>query len=486
MEKITNRNKWTYSVGCIGRDMMFILVSMFILPYIQYTMNLSVAQFTAVSGIMIFARVWDAINDPMMGMLIENSKLKGGKFRPWILIGGVANFAVTILLFLVRPSGWAFVVFFGFAYIAWGMTFTINDISYWSLLPNLSTNNDERNELTNLVLIFASIGQFLAGGLIPILVTGNAVKMYKLIGISISFIFLAFTFLTYFGVREKVKSNIEEGKVKIKKQKQKVDFKQMYRILSKNDQLIIVAIALLLYTIAIELFMAFGINFFYFEFGYGGAQITIFTVFFAVGTLSALFVFPFLTKHFKRMKIMGIGTLISIVGYLIFMSLGYLIPMNEIILYGSTFLIFFGLNLFYVVLVVMTANVIEYNELKTGERNESIIFSIRPFMTKLGAAIQQGVVTLILVLSGVYVFSQKIADLEIQKSLGLASEITKEANIILSGATPTMLLMLRIGMGLIPMISIIIGYVVIKKKYTITEEKYDEMLLEIEARKIKK
>ncbi len=477
MNTITKRNKWTYSVGCIGRDMIFILVSMFMLPYIQYTMNLTVAQFSAISTIMIFSRVWDAFNDPIMGMIIENSRLKGGKFRPWVMLGGVSNFAITILLFLVRPTGWAFVLFFGIAYIAWGMTFTINDIAYWSLLPNLSSNNDERNELTNLVLIFASIGQFIAGGLIPILVTGNAVWMYKVLGISISFIFLAFTLLTYFGVSERIV---------VEEKQEKVNLKKMYSILFKNDQLIIVAIALLLYTIAIELFMAFGINFFYFEFGYGGVQLTIFTVFFALGSLTALLVFPFLTKHYKRMKIMGIGTLISVIGYLSFLSLGYLIPMNEIILYTSAFFIFFGLNLFFVVLVVMTANVIEYNEIKTGERNESIIFSIRPFMTKLGAALQQAIVTLVLIISGVYVYSQQIADLEIQKSQGLLQEISSQANVILSSATPKMLLMLRIGMGLIPMISIVIAYLLIKSKYTITEEKYDQILIDLAKIKLDK
>ena len=236
---------------------------------------------------------------------------------------------------------------------------------------------------------------------------------------------------------------------------------------------------MLLHTIAIELFLAFGINFFYFEFGYGGVQITIFTVFFAIGSLAALGVFPILTKSFKRMEIITIGTFISTIGYLIFLSLGYIIPMVEIVLYGSAFLIFFGLNLFFVVLVVMTANVIEYNELNTGERNESIIFSIRPFMTKLGAAIQQGVITLVLIISGIYVYSQKVAELEIQKSQGLLMEITVQANTILSNATPKMLLILRIGMGLIPMISIILSYILIKSKYKITEEKYNEILLKL-------
>ncbi len=133
MTTITKRNKWSYSVGCLGRDMLFILVSMFVLSYIQYTMNLSVVQFTVISGIMIFARVWDAVNDPMMGVIIENTRFKGGKFRPWIMIGGATNFLITILLFTVRPHGWAFVLFFGIAYIAWGMTYTMKDIAYWSL-----------------------------------------------------------------------------------------------------------------------------------------------------------------------------------------------------------------------------------------------------------------------------------------------------------------------------------------------------------------
>ncbi|NLY36515.1 MAG: hypothetical protein GX046_04700 [Tissierellia bacterium] len=217
-----------------------------------------------------------------------------------------------------------------------------------------------------------------------------------------------------------------------------------------------------------------------------GIQLTIFTVFFALGSIASLGVFPLLTKRYKRMEIMGIGTLISILGYLVFLSLGYMIPMVEIILYGSAFFIFFGLNLFFVVLVVMTANVIEYNEIKTGERNESIIFSIRPFMTKLGAALQQAIVTLVLISSGIYGYSQKVADLEIQKSQGLVGEITAQANVILSKATPSMLLMLRIGMGLIPMLSIIVAYLLIKNKYKITEEKYDEMLRELALNKQKK
>ncbi len=473
MTGITKRNKWSYSVGCIGRDMMFILVSMFILSYIQYTMNLTVAQFSVVSAIMIFSRVWDAVNDPMMGMLIENSRFKGGKFRPWIMIGGVTNFVVTLLLFTVRPEGWSFVAFFSVAYLAWGMTFTMNDIAYWSLLPNLSKNNEERNTLTNLVALFASIGQFLAGGLIPVLVTGNAVLMYRVVGIVISFIFLLSTCLTFFGVKEEPYNY---------KNKEKINLKKVINIITRNDQLRVMTIVIFLHTIAAELFVALAMNFFYFEFGYGGSQLTIFTVFFGLGTITALAVFPYLSKKYSRMNLLSIGTAISTIGYLIFISLGYIIPMNEIVLYGSAFMAFFGQSLFFVIMVVMTANTIEYNELIVGERNESIVFSVRPLMTKLGAAAQQGIVTLVLLVSGIFQFSRNIADLEIQKAQELSGDITSAANQILSQATPSMLLILRLGMAVVPMLCLLIAYGIIRKKYCIDENRYDEIVQELEKR----
>jgi len=379
MEELSRRNKWSYSVGGIGRDMIFILVSMFTLAYVQYTMKLSVLQFSTVSGIMIFARVWDGINDPMMGMIIENTHLKGGKFRPWILIGGVANFAITILLFTVRPDGWAFVLFFGIVYITWGMTFTINDISYWSLLPTLAKGNDARNALTNLVLVFASIGQFIAGGLIPVLVTGNAVLMYRIVGIAVSFTFLIFTLITFFGVQER--------KVTKENKKEKISIKQMFRILFKNDQLMVMTVALLLHTMASELFVAFALNFFYFEFGYGGEFLTIFTVIFGLGTLASLSVFSYISKKMKRMQILQISTVFMTVGYALFFLTGSLFAMNIYLLFIASFMAFFGVTLFYVTMIVMTANTIEYNEYHTGSRNESIIFSVRPLMTKIGAAL---------------------------------------------------------------------------------------------------
>jgi melibiose permease/lactose/raffinose/galactose permease len=106
--KLDKRTKWSYCIGATGRDMAYALISMFLLTYIQYTMKLTVAQYAVISAIMVVCLLWDAINDPMMGIIIENSHLKAGKFKPWIFIGVILNSLIIICLFTVRPEGWGF------------------------------------------------------------------------------------------------------------------------------------------------------------------------------------------------------------------------------------------------------------------------------------------------------------------------------------------------------------------------------------------
>ena len=118
---ISKRNKWCYSIGGL-RDVMYALVSTFLLVYIQYTVPLTNAQFASIGLIMTLCKVWDAINDPMMGTIIENAHLKGGKFRPWILIGAISSGIITALMFTVRAfTGWGYVIFIGIAYLFFQM-----------------------------------------------------------------------------------------------------------------------------------------------------------------------------------------------------------------------------------------------------------------------------------------------------------------------------------------------------------------------------
>ena len=151
-------------------------------------------------------------------------------------------------------------------------------------------------------------------------------------------------------------------------------------------------------------------------------------------------------------------------------------------------LIFSGQGLFYITTLIMLTNTIEYGEYMSGERNESILFSLRPFMAKMSSALQQGIVALILIISGLYGLAQQIADFEELKALNQIGEeaFKQEVEIIVAQADDPMKLILRIGMTILPLILITLAFLIIKKKYIIDEETYRKMVTEIESRKANK
>ncbi len=474
--KLDKRTKWSYCVGATGRDMAYTLVSMFLLTYIQYTMKLTVAQFATISAIVVVCLLWDAVNDPLMGIIIENARLKSGKFKPWILLGVILNALVIIGLFTIRPEGWGFVAFFGIGYLLWGMTYTMNDISYWGLLPALSSDAKERNALVTIQGIFICIGQFSVAGLLPDMIAGNAVKAYRIAAIVIASCFLCFQLLTFFGVKEPPRQDNKEV----------LSLKDMFKIFLRNDQLVAIGIACLLFQIGNNLLIMIGMNFFYFEFGYsvGGNLVFWFTVMYGLGTLVSEAGFASIAAKFSRAKIIAVSTAMTVAGYLLFLSVGYILPKNSILINVIGFMIFFAQGLFNMTMIVMLNNTIEYDQVRFGERHDSIISAVRSFATKLASAIDQGVVALILIISGIYAISQNISNLEIQSGTG---EITKEAAIagadgFIATATGAQRFILRMGIASVPIIAIGIAFLIIKKKYIIDEKKYKELVDEIDKR----
>lgn len=471
MEKLDARTKWCYTIGATGRDAAYALISMFLMNYIQYTMKLTAPQFAAISVIMIVCLIWDAINDPMMGIIIENCHFKAGKYKPWIFTGAILNAVVIFLLFTVRPSGWGFVAFFGLSYLLWGMTYTMNDIAYWGMLPSLSSDPKERNTLVTMMSIFISVGQFAVAGVVPVIVAGNAVNNYRLIALCVGLGLIAFQLLTTFGVRERhhaTEDNVD-----------KLSLKQMFKIFARNDQLVAAGIAAVLFYIGQNQIFLFGMNFFYFEFGYSAAGnlVFLFTVVYGVATLLAQFAFPFISKLAKRQKIVKVLSIVLFAAYLLFLSVGYVLPKEPAIIFALGGIIFFCQGLFGLVMIVMINNTVEYDEYKYHERHDSVISTVRSFAVKLASAMNQGIINLVLIFSGLFAISQKVSALESEKEIGTmtAAQVLEQADSFLQTTTPSQLLSLRLGIVLVPIIGITIAAIILNTKYKITEEMYDDM-----------
>lgn len=424
-QKLMRRNKWAYSVGGIGRDMIYQLVSTFFIVYIQYSgLGLTAAQFTVIGILLVVGRIWDAVNDPFMGSIVENTHSKWGKFRPWILLGALLSGIVIIAMFTIRPSGWWYVAFFFIIYLLWEITFTMNDIPYWSLIPALSRNKKDRDVITSMVVVFAGIGAFAGNAIITLTTVGNAVRGYQIIAIVFVLFFVLCSCLTTFGVKEP-----EEDLSEIK---EKATLRKIFRVIKSNDQLRWASLALIFYSIGSGLLTALGYNFFWMEIGYNGLLTTIFIVAFAVSNILVQSFYAMLAKRFTRKQLMFYSFIALVFGYAMMLSIGWFdfLPMNIVTACIFGFFVFGGQSIFYMVVIVNMTNTIEYNEYKTGERNEAIVFSLRPFVAKFSSALQGLIVTLVLVLSGIYTMSQNVGALEGEVNLFEEMTITEQIKYI--------------------------------------------------------
>jgi len=470
MEKrLDKRTKWSYCVGATGRDAAYALVSMYLILYVQYTMNLTTLQFAVISGAMIACMVWDAVNDLLMGILIENTNFSWGKFKPWILIGSVSNALVIVALFTIRPSGWGFVAFYSLFYLLWGMTYTMNDIAYWGVLPSLSSDPKERDGLVALMSVFICIGQFAVAGVVPVVIAGNAVNAYRVVALVVALVLIAFQALTAFGIKERERE-----------EKKHLSLKDMYHIFSRNDQLVHIGIASIFFNIACNLLIIFGVNFFYIEFGYSdsGDLVFLFTVMYGLGTLVSQAGYAWINKYFCRKQIFDIAIVALVAGYIGMALFGYVLPKNVILLNVIGFVIFFFQGLMNLAIIVMINNTIEYDQARFHERHDSVISAVRSFSVKLAGGINQGLSTLVLIASGIYATSQKISALEIEVNKGTQTteQILGQANQYIAQITSLQGALFRVGMVGIPIVTLVVTYSIVKRKYHIDEAEYNRLL----------
>lgn len=473
---MTKKTKWSYCVGAVGRDAAYALVSMYLILYVQYTMNLTTAQFAVISASMVACMVWDAVNDLMMGIIIENSKMKMGKFKPWILMGAILNAAVIIALFTIRPRGWGFVVFYSIGYLLWGMTYTMNDIAYWGMLPSLSSDAGVRNVLVTTMSVFTCIGQFLVAGIVPTVIAGNAVKAYRVIALVVALAFILFQTITALGVREQERKEAENS----------LSLKDMFHIFKRNDQLVSAGIASILLNIGQNLLIIFGVNFFYVEFGYAksGDLVFLFTVMYGLGTLISQASYASVMKRLSRSQVLTISTVGIVVLYMMFLSVGYLLPKSVLLINVIGLLVFFCQGLINLTVIVMINNTIEYDEYRYHQRHDSVISAVRSFSVKLAAGVNQGLSTLVLIFSGIYATSRKISGLEMAAGQGEMSseEVLLQATAYLGDVLPSQGFVLRLGMTLLPIVTIFGMYVLLRRKYKIDEAEYARLVEALEKR----
>mgnify|MGYP002852575345 CR=1 FL=1 len=481
--KITKRNLWCFPLGTVGRDMVYALVSNFMLTYIMFTRTLTKAQLGAITAIMVSARIFDALNDPLMGNIIERTRSKWGKFKPWLLAGAISTTGVIVFLFNTHLTGWAFIVAFGISYFMFSITYTMNDISYWGMIPALSRDGDARNAFTSRATLFAGIGNGLASVAIPLLTTGafaiggNAQSGYGMCAIIIGILAPAFLLITLFGVKE----NREDMAVK----PEPVSFKKIFTTISKNDQLLWVSLCFLLQQIGNNIVLGgIGSTYIYFTFGYNGGLYSTFTMVGMSASALLMIFYPAISKKFGRGRLLTMLAILSGVGYAV-MFISAFLGTSKVgfwILTIGFMCASFAQYGYYLIMMISILNTVEYNQYKHGKRDEAIIASIRPFITKLSSALMVLITSLTYMAFGVTDYTNKISSLENEAAIGAISDAEKLDSIssTLSEVGKVQTWGLLLVMVILSATFLLASYFIYKKKYKLDETEYNRICSEIE------
>jgi len=452
MQVISKRNRLTFGLGTIGRDMVYSMISMYLIFYLTDVINLPTGTLWWVAGIILAARIFDALNDPVMGFIVDNTHTRWGKFKPWIAIGAVLTAGFTILLFTdLKLEGGAFIGAFAVFYLMWGISFTANDISYWSMLPALSVDQKEREKIGAIARICANAGLFfVVAGIVPLTASlgqrfGSPQKGYFAFVVLITVIMMAGQCVTLFGVKETAL---------IANRRQSTPLRELLGIIYKNDQLFFTAIAMSLFMIGYTTTASFGLYFFKYAYGDEGMY-SIFALILGVSQITALAVFPLFSKRFDRKTLYTAAIILIVAGYLIF----FFAPVTTMLFIGvGGILIFVGQSFVQLLMLMFLADSVDYGHWKLGKRNDSITFSLQPFINKMGGAISSGVVSAVIIVSGI-------------KDAGTAADVT-------SGG----LLMMKIAMMIFPLLCIAGSYVIYRMKYKIDSRFYAQIQTDLHTR----
>ena len=491
---ITRKNLWAFPLGTVGRDMVYNLVTSYLLAFVLFTKGLNSAQLGVITIIMIAARIFDALNDPIMGNIIERTRTRWGKFKPWLVIGILTTSVVIYLTFNVKLRGWAFVVFFGVMYFLYSITYPMHDISYWGMVPALSSDADTRNKFTARATLFAGIGGLTASVLIPMLtngehaIGGNAITAYGVVALAIAILAPLFLSITVFGVKE-VRNYNEEPVPP-------VSFRKIWDTITGNDQLLWISLILLIQQIGNGVVLSgIGQTYIYVEFGYEGGFFSLFQVVGMAVTGFLMIFYPAISRHLKRKRFMDIMMIVATFGYALMLFSCLILKKGNFFLAGYDLkfvLVTFGYMFscfgqygFYLIMMISVMNTVEYNELRRGTRDEGIITSLRPFITKLASALNVAIAYLTYVIFQILQYTNGIADLETQANEQLITEASKNQQIadLLQNVQPLQSSGLLLVMTVLPFLLMLISYVLYKKHYILDEPEYDRICGELEQRK---
>ncbi len=451
--KLSIRSKAAFCFGAFGKDIVYMLVNSYLLYYYNVVLGVSSA---FIGVVLMAARIFDALNDPFMGVIVAKTKTRFGRFRPWIFSGTVLN-ALTIYALFAVPTGMGengMKVWLAVIYIGWGITYTMMDIPFWSMIPAITNPGKDREQLSSISRSASGVGsafaQVLTMTVVPILAGSSAIADYR-IGFKWWALIIMVTFLVseivfVLNVPEKKPTDMASVKVT-----------DMFKSLLRNDQAMCLVVAVVLVYLAIDIIANLVLYFFQFDLGDTGVY-SLFTAGCFLAQVLFMMLIPALRKKIEKLRLFSLGVMVQIIGYALLLGFAFsgIYKNAWFILMVPGVMIFAGYGVLTVLLTVFLSDSVDYGEMKNGSREESVIFSMQTFTVKLA--------------SGLAAFLSGIAI----EMIGLDSEAAVQSAATLSG--------LRLWMTIPAVIALVAAFALFKKFYKLDDAKMQEIKEKISAK----
>lgn len=384
------KGKLGYGIGAVGLDLSYGMFYSFLAKYLTDVLEMKASFLLILTPI---ARIWDGVNDPMMGTIVDNTHTKMGKYRPWILTGACLNAVVLVFLFTnpFHLSGVGLAAYVVVTYILWGMTNTLADIPYWSMVPSFTSDPKERNLISTVARAFSGLGQGIVSIGAPLLMTafsmtpeinekGETFKRYDEKGFMAAAIVCAVCLILFASIcilttKERVTTVSNE----------KFSFKKSLSIIRSNDQLLVFMLFAMISNAG--WYLTSGVAAYYFDVVVGNLdQQSTFNTCSAVGSVVGMLLLPILTKFFSKRIAYIISLGVAAFGY-VGMAFGaftgHLIVLDVFYVIGAI-----GISSMFIAQTVFLADIVDYGEVKMGFRAESITFSMKGFLQKMAYTLQ--------------------------------------------------------------------------------------------------
>lgn len=403
--KFGTMDKLAYAAGDLGCNMSFSLkgtVQTFWLTYMMLETGL-------LSILLLLVQIWDAVNDPIIGAVIDadTRRYKRGKFKTYILIGAIGLIFGGAAVFLPFPNASTFVkaMLFIVGYMIWDAAYTAANVPYGAMMSLITEDAGERAQLSTWRSIGSLIGNILPGIILPLLIWKNVFDEngqllgQELKGISVFVAALIMGVIAFFAFLFMIRNTIlrvDEYSVKTGEEAPKFNVFKAFGNFMKNRPAVGATLAAMGMFLGMQ--SAATANAIMFATYFKNAQLS--GIVMLIGFLPMFLFMPFIknmANRFGKKESATVGSLVSVAGGLIMMVFPMVPQSSALPVYMAGLLLFgLGLGVYTCVSWALMADAIDYSEWKTGKREEGTVYSLHSFFRKLAQGIGPSIIIALL------------------------------------------------------------------------------------------